>query len=152
MVLDCGKVFDLTDANNKGFDTYNVWKTANVYNTEKNSNKPKYFMIFAYPAPSGFLHIGTLRSYVYPDVIAKFKRLTGHNVFFPAGIHASGLPAVQFSEKVCSGNYDNYLKENGCTSNSIEQLKSPEGVVNYFKNNYSDILKQMGFFINEESG
>ncbi len=136
----------------QNLNIFDVWKKANVYKTENDQTKPKYFIIFAYPAPSGFFHVGTLRSYVYPDVIAKFKRFTGYNVYFPAGIHASGLPAVQFSEKVRSGRYNNYLKENNCTPDIIEKLKSPQGVVDYFRDNYPKILKQMGFFINEESG
>ena len=93
-----------------------------------------------------------MRSYTYPDVIAKFKRFTGHNVYFPAGIHASGLPSVQFSEKVRSGKYDEYLKYNKCTPEIIHKLSTPEGVVDYFKHNYADIWKRMGFFINEETG
>lgn len=131
---------------------FTIWSKANVYNIEKNSSKPKWFQIFAYPAPSGFFHVGTLRSYTYPDVIAKFKRFTGYNVYFPAGIHASGLPAVQFSEKVRSGMYDNYLKANNCTPDIIEQFQTATGTVHFFQKNYPKIWKQMGFFINEESG
>ena len=134
------------------FDPFPIWEKTGVYKIEENTSKPKWFQIFAYPGPSGFLHVGTLRSYTYPDVIAKFKRFTGHNVYFPAGIHASGLPAVQFSEKVRSGKYNEYLKINECNPEIIDQFQTPEGVVYFFRNNYFSIWKQMGFFINEETG
>jgi leucyl-tRNA synthetase len=131
---------------------FKIWRNAGVYKTSSDKNKKKFFVIFAYPGPSGFIHVGTLRSYTYPDVIAKFKRMTGHNVYFPAGIHASGLPAVQFSEKVRSGKYEDYLKDNNCTPDIIKMFQTPEGVVEFFTKNYAEIWKKMGFFINEETG
>lgn len=134
------------------FDHFSIWDKVGVYSIENNSSKPKWFQIFAYPAPSGFIHVGTLRSYTYPDVIAKFKRFTGHNVYFPAGIHASGLPAVSFSQKVCSGKYDKYLQSNNATPEMIKQFQTPEGVVEFFQSNYADVWKKMGFFINQETG
>ena len=142
----------MNPSENHSFNYFSIWERAGVYTIEKESSKPKWYQIFAYPGPSGFLHVGTLRSYTYPDVIAKFKRFTGFNVYFPAGIHASGLPAVSFSEKVNSGKYDEYLKVNNCSSDIIKQFSTPVGVVEFFKNNYFEIWKQMGFFINEETG
>ena len=105
---------------------FNLWEKAHCYETNPiNNNQQKFFLIFAYPGTSGFLHVGHLRSYTYPDVIAKFYRLNGFNVYFPSGIHASGLPAISFSEKVRSGSNMNYLIENYCTPEIIEKLKYP---------------------------
>ena len=129
---------------------FNRWDRAGCY-TATLSDKPKFFLIFAYPGSSGFMHSGHMRSYTYPDVIAKFYRLCGFNVYFPAGLHASGLPAVSFSEKVRSGNNLDYLKENSCTPDIIEKLKSPEGVVEFFSANYHDVWHNMGFFIDKNS-
>ncbi|MFW9929699.1 MAG: leucine--tRNA ligase [Candidatus Thorarchaeota archaeon] len=133
-------------------DIYKQWNDAKVYSTDLNKTKEKFFIIFAYPGPSGYMHVGHLRSYTYPDVIAKFKRLQGYNVYFPAGIHASGLPAVQFSERVKSGDYNEYLKVNNATKEDIKKFRTPEGVVYFFANNYLTIWKKMGYFINEETG
>ena len=130
---------------------FDVWSRANVYNIEKSSSKPKWFQIFAYPGPSGFLHVGTMRSYTYPDVIAKFKRLTGYNVYFPAGIHASGLPAVSFSERVNSGKYNEYIQDNNCSPATIKKFQTPEGVVDFFKHNSAEIYKQIVFIIKQET-
>ena len=131
---------------------FNLWEKAHCYETNPiNNNQQKFFLIFAYPGTSGFLHVGHLRSYTYPDVIAKFYRLNGFNVYFPSGIHASGLPAISFSEKVRSGSNMNYLIENDCTPEIIEKLKYPEGVVEFFNTNYHDVWHKMGFFNDKNS-
>lgn len=98
------------------------------------------------------MHVGHLRSYAYPDVQAKFKRLQGYDVYFPAGIHATGLPAVQFSDKVRSGQFEAYLRDNNVTPEMVEQFQSPEGVVAFFTQNYSAIWRQMGFFLDQNTG
>ncbi|HIJ10902.1 TPA: hypothetical protein HA278_02485 [Candidatus Woesearchaeota archaeon] len=35
------------------------------------SKKPKFFMIFAYPGVSGFLHVGHMRGFSYTDAICR---------------------------------------------------------------------------------
>ena len=37
----------------------------------------KFFMIFAYPGTSGFLHVGHMRGFSYTDIICRYKRMTG---------------------------------------------------------------------------
>ncbi|MHA2364027.1 MAG: leucine--tRNA ligase [Candidatus Hodarchaeales archaeon] len=127
------------------------WEESGFFKSKIDKTKPKFFIIFAYPGSSGFLHTGHLRSFTYPDVIAKFKRLSGFNVFFPAGIHASGNVSINFSEKVRSGAFNTYLENNNCTTETIEYFQTPEGVVNYFEKNYHDIWHFMGYFIDQDS-
>ena len=54
------------------------------------SNKPKFFMMFAYPGPSGFLHVGHMRGFSYTDMICRYERQQGKEVLFPVGMHATG--------------------------------------------------------------
>lgn len=44
------------------------------------------------PTASGSLHIGHVFSYTHTDVIARFKRMNGHFVFYPMGWDDNGLP------------------------------------------------------------
>lgn len=44
------------------------------------------------PTASGSLHIGHVFSYTHTDVIARFQRMCGKEVFYPAGWDDNGLP------------------------------------------------------------
>lgn len=115
---------------------------------ERKDGKKKFMMIFAYPGVTGFLHVGHLRGYTYTDAICRYKRMTGYNVLFPVGTHATGNGAITLSAKVRKGNEEfiDYLLRNGCPEDKLEQLKDPKGVVNFFNDVYvEDYWKRFGF-------
>jgi len=66
------------------------WEKSKLFESEPDKRK-KYYMLFAYPTVSGTLHVGHARSYTMPDIIARFKKMRGFNIFFPLGFHATGL-------------------------------------------------------------
>jgi len=69
------------------------WKKdkINVFNPD--SNKKKYYILVELPYTSGDLHIGHWFTFTHPDVLSRFKKMNGYNVFFPMGYDAFGLPA-----------------------------------------------------------
>jgi leucyl-tRNA synthetase len=125
------------------------WWQASVHHAERRDGRPKFFIHFAYPGISGYLHVGHMRGFTYSDVLARYKRMTGHDVLFPAGFHASGIPAVAFAKEVERGEKTEYLRANGYAGN-IQELADPQRVVAYFAEVYThEYWKKFGFLIDE---
>ncbi len=51
------------------------------------------------PTVSGKMHLGHAFSYTQQDIIARFMRMRGRNVFFPFGTDDNGLPTERLIEK-----------------------------------------------------
>ena len=125
------------------------WIENKIYEAKKH-NKNKFFIHFAYPGVSGYLHVGHMRGFTYCDIIARYKRMTGYDVLFPAGFHASGIPSIGFAKKVERRDPATLkmLKENNLTEEQIKKLKNPIEVVRYFGKVYvEDYWKRFGFLI-----
>ena len=71
------------------------WAETGIYETEMQPEEASrnFYNLTMYPYPSGNLHAGHWYAYTGPDIVGRYKRARGHNVFFPFGYDAFGLPA-----------------------------------------------------------
>jgi len=68
------------------------WEDKNVFRFDINSDKPVYGIDNPPSFTSGTLHIGHLLNHTWIDLMARYKRMSGYNVYFPLGFDCHGLP------------------------------------------------------------
>ncbi len=125
------------------------WFEEKIYLADQKNNK-KFFIHFAYPGVSGFLHVGHMRGFTYCDIIARYKRMKKYDVIFPAGFHASGIPSIGFAKKVERKDKQTIksLKDYKLDEQYIQKLSDPKEVVKFFSKVYvEDYWKKFGFLI-----
>jgi leucyl-tRNA synthetase len=124
------------------------WIEEGLNRADRDEGKPKFMLIFAYPGVTGYLHVGHMRGFSYVDAIGRYKRMTGHNVMFPVGTHATGNGAISLASRIARKDQDilDYLIRNGCPEEKLEELTDPLSVVGFFNDVYvNDYWKRFGF-------
>ncbi len=133
------------------------WSEAKL-NEANRDDRPKFMLIFAYPGVTGYLHVGHMRGFSYVDAIGRYKRMTGYNVMFPVGAHATGNGSISLANKIRKELPEwkkdktkddgtiGYLLRNGCPEEKLESLTEPMNVVNFFCDVYvNEYWKRFGF-------
>ncbi len=100
------------------------WEKSGAFLCKKDKDKKKYYLLEMFPYPSGRLHMGHVRNYTIGDLVARFLKMKGYNVFHPMGWDSFGLPA-----------------ENAAIKNNIPPHKWTLDNISYMKKQ----LKRMGF-------
>lgn len=75
------------------------WEENGIYRFDAGSAKEIYSIDTPPPTVSGSLHIGHVFSYAQAEMIARYKRMRGFNVFYPFGFDDNGLPTERLVEK-----------------------------------------------------
>ncbi|HEY9246437.1 MAG TPA: class I tRNA ligase family protein, partial [Candidatus Methanoperedens sp.] len=125
------------------------WAEAKIFEPEPDDRK-KFFITIPYPYLNGNLHAGHTRTFTIGDVVARYKRMTGHNVLFPMGFHATGTPIVGLAEQIQKKDPETmrvYSELHGIPDTVLETIKTPEHIVEYFSREAESAMKSIGFSI-----
>ncbi len=69
------------------------WLAEGTYKFDRETTREQVYSIDTPPpTASGSLHVGHMFSYTQTDVLARFQRMNGKNVFYPMGWDDNGLP------------------------------------------------------------
>lgn len=132
------KFFDYKSKENEIIER---WIETNVYQYDASSARDKSFMIDTPPPTvSGVLHMGHIFSYVQADIIARYQRMHGKNVFYPIGFDDNGLPTERLVEKMTG-------KKVGKNCTKDEFVELCYNIVNEAEEEFEKLFKKIGLSV-----
>ncbi len=128
-----------------------LWQQEGTYSFTPQPEKELFSIDTPPPTVSGALHIGHLFSYTHTDLIARYKRMRGFNVFYPMGFDDNGLPTERYVEKTHKTKAHLHkrsdfiamcLKESAKVEQEFEKLWRSIGLSVDWQHTYSTISEQ----------
>lgn len=115
------------------------WKDNSVYSFDPESSSEIFSIDTPPPTVSGSLHIGHIFSYTQAEMIARFKRMQGYNVFYPFGFDDNGLPTERLVEK-----------EEGIVAKDLQRsefVKRCIATTAKYEKEFKDLWQSLGFSV-----
>src|SRR4051812_11028888 len=77
-----------------------VWDEQGTYRFDRSKSREEIYSIDTPPiTASGSLHVGHVFSYTHTDLVARYQRMCGREVFYPMGWDDNGLPSERRGQK-----------------------------------------------------
>lgn len=79
-----------------------LWEKRGVHNFDRRPDAPVFSIDTPPPYVSAaHLHVGHAMSYSQAEFVVRYKRMCGHNIFYPMGFDDNGLPTERYVEQTC---------------------------------------------------
>ena len=102
------------------------WSEKEVYKSRGKDRASTYSLDTPPPTVSGHLHVGHVFSYTHTDVMARYKRMKGFDVFYPMGWDDNGLPTERRVQNYYGVYVDTSLKFDPSFLPPLEGGKAPK--------------------------
>ena len=116
-----------------------MWEENEIYKYRGGKERKTFSIDTPPPTVSGKLHIGHVFSYTQAEIVARFKRMQGYDVFYPFGFDDNGLPTerlVEKEEKIRA----NLLPRSEFRGKCMNAIEKYEG-------QFKDLWKRLGFSV-----
>lgn len=115
------------------------WEENHIYEYDSKSKKETYSIDTPPPTVSGKLHMGHIFSYTQAEMIARFKRMQGYNIFYPFGFDDNGLPTERLVEREEHIEAKNLPRE--------EMWAKCTKVASKYEEEFRDLWQSLGFSV-----
>jgi valyl-tRNA synthetase len=116
------------------------WEKMDIYRFDwKDRKRPTFSIDTPPPYPSGEFHMGLVLNWTYFDLLARYKRMRGYNVYFPQGWDCHGLPVEVEVEK------KNKIKKTDISPDQFRKLCM--ALVNKYIREMKDSISRLGYSI-----
>jgi valyl-tRNA synthetase len=113
------------------------WAKEQIYRFDPKAKGNLYSIDTPPPTVSGSLHIGHIFSYTQAEMIARFRRMQGYNVFYPFGFDDNGLPTERLVERD-----EGIVAKNLPRSEFIEKCL---GTTEKYEREFRELWQSLGF-------
>jgi len=96
------------------------------------------------------MHVGHGRTYIVPDVIARFWRMKGKQVLYPMAFHVTGTPVIGISKRIACKDESAiklYRDLYRVPEDVLDKFVDPMEIVRYFSGEYERVMRRCGLSI-----
>ncbi|WP_394938194.1 valine--tRNA ligase [Psychromicrobium sp. YIM B11713] len=120
------------------------WKEQGTYLFNAETSREEVFSIDTPPpTASGSLHVGHMFSYTQTDVIARFQRMRGKNVFYPLGWDDNGLPTERRVQNYYGVRCNPSIPYDSAFSAPAEPAKNERDFIQISRRNFIELCEEL---------
>ncbi|MDT8358118.1 MAG: leucine--tRNA ligase, partial [Methanomicrobiaceae archaeon] len=121
-----------------------------LFEVDPHTGREKFYLNVAYPYPSGAMHVGHGRTYIVPDIIARFQRMKGRVVLYPMAFHVTGTPVIGISRRIAQKDEKAirlYRDLYRVPQETLDKFVDPHEIVRYFSHEYERVMRECALSI-----